>query len=137
MEYLEKKKRMMKVMYVATILTAGAIGVMMLVAPDDFAKTMGFPHIEPLMGGVAASVFFAFALASVFGFRAPLKFCPVLLMQLTYKSVWLIAVILPLALTNKLPDYSLFMIGIFAVIVIGDLLSIPFRYLLDKTDVKG
>jgi hypothetical protein len=28
------------------------------------------------------------------------------------------------------------MIGIFAVFVVGDLVAIQFRYLLDKTDVK-
>jgi len=71
MKHVEKKKRPMKVMYVLTILFAGGTGIMPPVAADDHAKAMGFPQLEPLMGGVTASVFFAFALTSVLGSRAP------------------------------------------------------------------
>ncbi|MHC1680278.1 MAG: hypothetical protein AB9860_03385 [Methanomassiliicoccales archaeon] len=131
-----KKIRLMKVMYLLTIVIAGGIGLMILIAPDQVMDAMGFPEPEPIMVGIAASVYLAFGLLSVLGLKAPLKFCPVLLLQLTYKSVWFIAVILPLLVTGDLPDYAWMTIGIFAVFVIGDLIALPFRYLLNGTEVR-
>ena len=115
-----------------TILIAGGFGVMILAAPDQAMSAMGFPAPEPIMVGITASVFLAFGLLSILGFRSPLKFCPVLLLQLAYKSIWFLAVVLPLAITNKLPEYSWMTIAIFAVFVIGDLIALPFGYLLEK-----
>jgi len=126
----------MKVMYLLTILVAGGFGAMFLIAPDQAMDMMGFPEPEPIMVGVAASVFLAFGLLSVLGLMAPLKFCPVLMLQLVYKSTWFIAVILPLVLTDELPEYAWMTIGIFAMFVIGDLIALPFRYLLDRSEVR-
>jgi hypothetical protein len=110
---------------------------MILVAPNQAMSAMGFPEPEPIMVGISASVFLAFGLLSILGFMAPLKFSPVLLLQLVYKSVWFIAVILPLVISNKLPDYAWLTMGIFGAIIIGDLIALPFRYLLDRTEVKA
>lgn len=133
---ISQKIKLMKVMYILTIIIAGGFGLMILIAPDQAMSAMGFPQPEKIMVGIAASVFLAFALLSVLGFMAPLKFSPVLLLQLVYKSVWYLMVILPLALTNSLPEYSWMTIGIFAIFVIGDLFALPFGYLLDRTEVK-
>ncbi len=135
-DQIRKKIRLMKVMYILTIIVAGGFGVMILIAPDQTMSAMGFPEPEPIMVGVSASVFLAFGLLSVLGLMAPLKFSPVLLLQLVYKSVWFIAVILPLVVTDKLPDYAWITMGIFAVVVVGDLIALPFRYLLDRSEVK-
>ncbi len=136
-EQIAQKIRLMKLMYILTILVAGGFGAMILIAPDQAMSMMGFPSPEPIMVGVAASVFLAFGLLSILGFMAPLKFCPMLLLQLVYKSVWYIAVILPLIISNSLPDYAWLTIGIFAIFVIGDIFALPFRYLLDRTEIKS
>lgn len=123
-------------MYILTILIAGGFGVMILVAPDQAMDILGFPEPEPIMVGIAASVYLAFGLLSILGLMAPLKFCPVLLLQLVYKSVWFLAVILPLIVMGDLPDYAWMTIAIFAVFVIGDLIALPFHYLLDRTQAR-
>lgn len=136
-DYLEKKIKLMKIMYVLTIIVAGMIGLAWLIAPAETADAFGFPaHMEKLMTGVASSAFFAFAVMSVLGLRAPLRFAPVLLMQLTYKVTWFVAIILPLAIDNDLPDNALVMIVIFAIFIIGDLVSLPFKTLCSGEDVK-
>lgn len=136
-DYLDKKIRLMKIMYILTIVVAGGMGVAMLVAKAEVSDAMGFPrHIEPLLGGVAASVYFSFGALSLLGYRAPLKFAPVLLLQLTYKVTWFIAVILPLVIADDLPDYAPFMMAVFAVFVIGDLFALPFKTLFNGEDVK-
>jgi hypothetical protein len=133
---IKKKIRLIKAMYLLTIVVAGGFGVMMLIAPDLAMDAMGFPEPEPVMVGVAASVFLAFGLLSILGLKAPLKFCPILLLQLAYKATWFIAVILPLLITDELPDYAWMTIGIFAMFVIGDLIALPFRYLFDQVEIQ-
>ena len=49
-------------------------------------------------------------------------------MQLLYKSVWVIGVIVPLVATGRLPDYSGFIIVIMVSYIVGDLIAIPFHY---------
>ena len=49
-----------------------------------------------LIDGVAFSFWAAFAALMGFGVRYPLQMLPLLLLQLSYKVVWLLAVALPL-----------------------------------------
>lgn len=80
---------------------------------------------DPLKG-VAFSFWAALSALSVLGLRYPLKMLPLLLLQLFYKVVWLIAVALPMwsevrstALTHAM------LIG-----VVVDVVGIPWRYVL-------
>jgi hypothetical protein len=76
--------------------------------------------------GVAFSFWAALALLMGLGIRYPLQMLPVLLMQLLYKSVWLVAVALPLAAAGRSTELTkTFLFG-----VIGDLLVIPWGYVL-------
>jgi len=122
----------MKFMYLYTILGAGACGLGIVLAPGQMRAVMGWPGDEPIALGIVGSVYVAFALLSVLGLRDPLRFAPVLLLQLCYKSVWLIAVVLPLLIEGRFPDYGLVTAGIFATYIIGDLIAIPFPYLLAR-----
>ena len=69
---------------------------------------------------------------SALGLRSPLKFLPVLLMQCTYKSIWVIGVLLPLALKGELPGYAPLIIVVMISYIIGDLIAIPFPYVFKK-----
>ena len=82
--------------------------------------------------GVTGSVYLSFALLSILGLRSPLKFAPVLLLQLSYKLVWFIGVILPIVMTAKFPSYAILYVVIFATYIIGDLIAIPFSYVFAK-----
>jgi hypothetical protein len=80
------------------------------------------------MFGITGSVFLAFAILSIFGLKAPLKFVPVLMLQLCYKSIWSIGVIVPMVVSGRFPRYAILPVAIFASYIIGDLIAIPFKH---------
>jgi hypothetical protein len=116
----------LKGMYIWTILVAGFFGLGFLFAPDMVQAMMGYPTQDPIFIGISASVYLAFALVSILGFLSPLKFAPVLLLQLSYKLIWFIMVLLPAAILGSVPNYGWMIAGIFATFIIGDLIAIPF-----------
>jgi hypothetical protein len=56
----------------------------------------------PLMNSVVCSLLAAVSVLAVVGIRYPLQMLPVLLFELAWKSIWLIAVALPLWWANQL-----------------------------------
>jgi hypothetical protein len=123
-------------MYIYTIIVAGGVGVIMLIVPELMKSMFGWPAVEPITAGIAASVYVAFAILSILGLRDPLKFAPVLLLQLFYKSIWFIAVTAPLLVIGKFPGYAIIMAIIFATFIIGDIIAIPFSYVFAKQSEK-
>jgi hypothetical protein len=119
----------MRFMYLYTILGAGGLGLGIVIRPERMKAMLGWPGDEPIALGILGSVYVAFGILSVFGWRDPLKFVPVLLLQLCYKSVWFVAVVLPLLLRDRFPDYGLLTAAIFATYIVGDIIAIPFPYL--------
>jgi len=122
----------LKFMYAYTIVFAGSTGLGFLVAPSTVLNLLGYPAQEPIWAGVGYSMMLALAIVSILGLRAPLRFSPVLLLQLTYKLVWFIAIIIPLSIAARLPSYAIGTCILFATFVVGDLIAIPFRYLFAK-----
>ena len=93
---------------------------------------LGFPAQEPVWAGVGYSVLFAFAIVSILGLRAPLRFSPVLLLSLTYKVTWFIAIFIPLLIAGRVPSYAMSTGILFATFVVGDLIAIPSGISLQK-----
>jgi len=123
----------LKGMYVYTIIGAGAFGLGILIMPNVMESIFGWPNQDRVISfGVTGSVYLSFALLSILGLRSPLKYTPVLLLQLSYKVVWFIGVLLPLLFAGKFPAYGILYIVIYATYIIGDLISIPFSYLFAK-----
>jgi hypothetical protein len=116
----------LKIMYAYTLIGAGGFGLGMLLMPGLMIKMMGFPAQDPITFGIAGSVFLAFALVSVLGLRSPLKFAPVLLLSLSYKLIWFIAVVVLLLISQKFPGYASLLAVIFMTYIVGDLIAIPF-----------
>ncbi len=85
-----------KGMYIYTIVVAGLFGLGIIVVPETIKSTFTWPVEEPVAFGIIGSVYLAFGLLSILGLRSPLKFTPVLFLQLCYKSIWFIGVVLPL-----------------------------------------
>ena len=119
----------LKGMYIYTIITAGGLGVGIILMPEAIKLMLGWPVEEPIAFGIIGAVYVAFGLASILGLLSPLKFVPILLLQLFYKIAWFLGVFLPLVLTAQYPSYGLPTAVIFATYVIGDLIAIPFPYL--------
>jgi hypothetical protein len=127
----------LKIMYWYTIIGAGGFGLAMVLFPETVRSLFRWPTQDPIVYGVTGSVWVAFGVLSIFGLRSPLKFVPILLMQLCYKSIWFIGVVFPLLVSGTFPLYAILHVVIMASYIIGDLIAIPFPYVfsrIDKTD---
>jgi len=129
---IKVRRNWLKGMYIYTIIVAGLFGLGMIIVPELIKTLYAWPVAEPIVFGICGSVYLAFGILSVFGLRDPLKFSPVLLLQLFYKAIWFIGVVAPLAVAGKFPMYALGFVIIFATFIIGDLIAIPFAYLFSK-----
>jgi len=123
-----------KFMYWYTIVGAGGFGIGIIFMPKVMRSLFSWPFSDPIVFGVTGSVYLSFALLSILGLRSPLKFVPILMLQLSYKVVWLIGVILPLLVSGKFPTYAILHVSIFISYIIGDLIAIPFSYVFSKSE---
>jgi len=73
---------------------------------------------------------------SVVGLIFPIKLIPVLLLQLLYKTVWLFGIMLPVFLKGQFELHAILITLIFLTYIIGDLVSIPFKYLFEKEQLE-
>jgi hypothetical protein len=124
----------LKFMYWYTIIGAGGFGLVIVLAPETVRTLFGWPPQDPIVYGVTGSVWLAFGLLAILGLRSPLKFVPVLLLQLTYKVVWFIGVVFPLVFTGEFPTYAILHVTLMAAYIIGDLIAIPFGYVFSKNE---
>jgi len=122
----------LKAMYIFTIIHAGGSGLGIILIPSIMRSFFGWPSQDPIVFGICGSVWVAFGLLSILGFRSPLKFSPILLLQLTYKVVWFIGVIIPILIAGKFPPYATGYVVFFLIYIIGDLIAIPFSYVFAK-----
>lgn len=122
----------LKGMYIYSIVLSGGFGLGMIVIPGMMKSTFNWPVAEPVIFGIVGSVYLTFGILSIFGLRSPLKFVPVLLTELFYKSIWFIGVMLPLLITGQFPVYALPIVIIFATFIIGNIIAIPFSLFFKK-----
>jgi hypothetical protein len=122
----------LKFMYIYTLVVAGGIGIGMIFFPEIIKSTFVWPVNEPFFFGIVGSVYIGFGLMSILGLQSPLKFVPILFMQLCYKLVWFVAIVIPLLLAGKFPNYAIPMAVLFASFIVGDLIAIPFPYVFAR-----
>jgi hypothetical protein len=127
--------RWLKFMYIYTATVAGAFGLGIILAPAGMRLILDMPTQDPVVFGLSGSVFLAFGLVAILGVRAPLKYCPVLLVELVYKVIWLSGVVVPLMARGEFPSRAITQVVIFATFVLGDLVAIPFRYMF-RSDIQ-
>ena len=122
----------LKAMYAYTFVMSGGVGLGMILLPGTIQSLFRFPPQDPVVLGLCGSLFLALGLVSILGLRSPLKFTPALLLELVYKPIWLVAVALPLFLKGQFPFYVVFISVVFITFIIGDVIAIPFSYVLSK-----
>jgi hypothetical protein len=122
----------LKAMYIYTLVVSASVGLGMILLPGTVQSSFRYPPQDPVMFGLCGSLFLALGLVSILGLRSPLKFVPVLLLELVYKPVWIVAVALPLFLKGQFPFYVVFMTAVFITFIIGNLIAIPFSNLFSK-----
>jgi hypothetical protein len=95
-----------------------------LLGSDAWPEIIHHGGVWDPLKGVAWSFWAALSALSGLGLRYPLKMLPLLLIQLAYKSIWLVAVALPLRSVGQSSNLtSIFLIG-----VTFDLIAIPWPY---------
>ncbi len=122
----------LKAMYIYTIAGAGGFGLGMIVMPSIMRNIFSWPDQDPIVFGITGSLYLSFGLLSILGLKAPLKFAPVLLLQLSYKVVWFIGVLAPLLFTGRFQSYAILHVVIFLSYIVGDLIAIPFPYVFGR-----
>ena len=75
----------LRAMYVYTLVVSGSVGLGMILLPGTVQSVFRYPPQDPVMFGLCGSLFLALGLVSILGLRSPLKFVPVLLLELVYK----------------------------------------------------
>ena len=88
-----------------------------------------------LMEGVVACMLAAFSALSVLGLRHPLQMLPLLLWELAWKSIWLLAVALPLWLTGQMDEAAWATTSACLMVVIIPFV-IPWRHVLAHCVMK-
>ncbi len=122
----------LKFMYVYTIVVAGGFGLGVIAIPNVAKSMFGLPGQDPVVFGIFGSVYLAFGILSILGLRSPLRFVSILLLQLCYKLIWFVGLVLPLLIRGQLPMYAMSFMVIFATYIIGDLVAIPFSYVFSR-----
>ena len=113
------RQQLMRLVYLLT-----AVGV----GPQAWSSLLTPATPWDSLRGVAFSFWAAYATLMILGLWNPLKMVPLLLLQLFYKSVWLLAVALPLAQAGPLEPGAAQMVRIFVIAVVVDLIAIPWPY---------
>ncbi len=123
----------LRVMYAANVVVSAPLGLAALVAPASTQTLLGIPAGDPVSFGIAnGAVPLAFGIAGVGGLRAPLRLSPVLGLQVIYKLLFLVGVVLPWVVTGRVPGYALPVVGVFVFFVVGNLAALPFDYVLSS-----
>ena len=97
-------------------------------AYDNWSATL-FPQEQmDVLSGVAISFWAGFSLLNLFGVRFPLKMLPILLLQLLYKSAWILGTYLPARASGSIDAgiQEFFWICIAGIVL--NLIIIPWRY---------
>jgi hypothetical protein len=70
------------------------VGLGVTVWPALLARTAWIPSLSPWTG-IGDSMLAALSLLAIVGLRYPLKMLPLLLFEMTWKSIWLLGVAIP------------------------------------------
>src|SRR5512139_3981332 len=124
---LPSRRFALRLLYVYTLAGAGGLGVWLLLSPASFAAAFGLPAPDVFMIGIVGAVYAAFALIAAIGLRDPEPFAPVFLLQLVYKTLWLVVVFVPRAVRGGAPLYAWTLAAVFVTYVVLDLIALTSR----------
>jgi hypothetical protein len=102
------------------------VGLATVVWPQFFHRSEPWP----LAGGVKSCMLVAFSLLALVGLRYPLQMLPILLWELSWKTIWLLAIAAPLWLSGRM-DEGTQGTAIECSLVVLVALVIPWRFVFD------
>jgi hypothetical protein len=119
-------------MYVYTIIGTFILGIWIIFFGDTMANIFAFPPQDKIMHGVAGSMYLSFGVVSIFALFNPIRFVPILLVQMGYKVIWFAFIFIPELIKGNIDTYAILLAIGFATYIIGDILAIPFKMLFSK-----
>jgi hypothetical protein len=119
-------------MYALVGIVAGGIGLALLIVRHSTMSFLSYPTEEPILAGIVFSVWFALGVMSLAGLRSPLKFTLVLVVEVFYKTVWIISTIVPMAIAGTLTSFGSTTALLYLVPIIGNSIVIPWGYFSAK-----
>jgi len=102
------------------------VGLGLVIWPGFFNRT----HPWGLMNGVVSCMLVAFSLLALLGLRYPLRLLPILLWELTWKTVWLSVIAAPLWTSGHMDDATLEIVVQCSLVVLVAI-AIPWRYVME------
>jgi len=118
----------LKFMYWVTIFAVGVMGVFYLFFESIVMGSLKWTYRDPIMVNIYGAIQVAMGVLSVFGLKKPLRYIPVLMIQLIYKILASIAIIPRLITSSDAPRSGWVFIVIYLFIIIADLWAIPWKY---------
>lgn len=121
---------LMQLMYVANIVVAGVISILSIFFPATAARTLfnncyQYTDVIRLVG----CLWLAITILSIFGLWFPLAMSPVFLVQLIYKSMWLLVVAIPATLSGKPHPWQMALFFVAWVLLLP--FAIPWQHLFN------
>ena len=120
--------KLIKIVFIANVIVASIVGITSLFAMD-FAQKHVFQGVFQMNGAMqlVGALWTAIAVLSLMGIFHPVKFSPVLLLQLVYKSSWLIVYVIPSLIQGKEVPIGVTIFFVFWVCVLP--FAIPWKHL--------
>ncbi|MEM9623600.1 MAG: hypothetical protein AAF993_18285 [Pseudomonadota bacterium] len=118
----------LKIMYLSAFVGAGIVGAITLLMPGLAAKYVfaGAVEVNVYMR-ILGSVWLALGALAMLGLQSPMAYIPILLIQLAYKSAWLVFAAYPALLAGNRETGLIFLTVLFTVWVYALLMLVPIR----------
>lgn len=121
----------LQIMYGVAVIGAGAVGAMTLIAPVTAGRFIFANATEvDVYLRILGALWLAIGVVALGGLADPLRYLPVLLIQLLYKTAWLFLAAFPVLVSGSSSRGLVFLTVLFTVWVFALILVIPFRVLL-------
>ena len=121
----------LRFMFAVNIVAAGAIGLAFLIMPSTVYSFFSAKAVDSMWAaGYAYCTMVGIGVFAILGLRSPLKFSVVLLLQAAVKAIWILAIAVPSLVAGTMPSYAVALCIMFAFMIAGDLIAVPYRHLL-------
>jgi CHASE2 domain-containing sensor protein len=119
-----RSDRGLRLAYGANLVGAGVPGAVLLAVPQTGTELLFGVPADPFVATVLGSVWLAVGATSVLGLRDPRRYAGLLVLQVVYKTLWIVAGAARLLATGTAPPATVPFAAFFAVIVVAWVLAL-------------